>query len=165
MSDFGKRLREQKSSIESEKADEEAKRKEERATKEAEIAAQIILLKTSVFPVLENCRRELKAEGMDLLVKEAFDVASYMVARSPSIDVTCGSPARKSDGYRFESPALYVEVEGENFRVGVKDRHSSSKPSKLISVSSEEVAEQLEGILVDLAGQALKEWKDSPAAH
>ena len=115
--------------------------------------------------MLDNCRRELNAEGMDLLVKETFDVASYMVERSPSIEVTCGSPARKSDGYRIESSALYVDVQGENFRVGVKDRHSSSKPSKLTSVSSEDVAEKLEGILVDLAGQALKEWKDSPVAR
>ena len=165
MSDFGKRLREQKSAIENDQAAEEARLAAERAQKEAEIKEQISFLEKHLAPILNSCRRELEAEGMALTVKEAFDVVGYMVPRPPSVDIVCGAPSRRSDGYRLQGRPLYVAVDGDKFRLGIKEQYSTTAPKTLTTASVDELAKKVEEMILSLAAEILKEWKASPASH
>ncbi|WP_143025712.1 hypothetical protein [Paracoccus isoporae] len=163
MTDFASRLRAQKKALEAEKRTQDEERASESAARQKILEEQVELLRSVVMPVLNDCQRELQAEGMDLRVDEEFDVQNYMVPRNAALKISCGSPARRSDGYRFESRPLFVEVQDDQFGIEIGEKHAR-RPSKSITrVSRDEVEDKIQESVLELTGEALKEWQSSPA--
>ena len=163
MTDFASRLRAQKKALEDERLSQEEKRAVESAKENARFTDHVNLLQSVIQPILKECQQELQKEGMDLRIDNNFDVPPHVIPPNPTLQVFCGSPARRSDGYRFESRPLFIEVRDGQFGVAIGDRFARRAPSNLTEVSQHAVEDMLQDKLLELIDEALREWQSSPA--
>ena len=123
MTDFEKRLEEKRKAFEADQAERAIVAAESRSSAERLIADAVDLLRQHVLPTLMSAQRKLQEQGMDLLIEEEFDVSLFSKP-VPKVSATCGSPARKSDGYRMESRPLIIEVSEGLFSIGIGKEHN-----------------------------------------
>ncbi len=160
MSDFEKKLEEKILESKRREAERDAERQRARSQSESITGEGVGLLKEHVLPILEEARGKLVKIGMDLLVKEDFDVAMYSPP-VPSVSATVGSVARKSDNYRLKSVPLVIQVKDGELVIG---RGSSSndrridKDSQVVPPSDSRLV--IEGQLLALTDEVLKEFED-----
>lgn len=160
MTDFERELEEKRKAFDAAQAAAAKEAEEKRRTSETIAADGIRALKNHAIPTLLRAQAGLQKIEMDLLIEEEFDVANFSNP-VPKISATCGSPARKSDGYRMQSRPLIIEVKNGVFVVGIgkeyNRRHIEEKITEVDPSRSEAVINEQ---LLKLTDEALAKLKD-----
>ena len=160
MTDFERELEEKRKAFDAAQAAAAKEAAEKRRTSESIAADGISALKKHAIPTLLRAQAGLKKVEMDLLIEEEFDVAIYSNP-VPKISAICGSPARKSDGYRMKSRPLIIEVKNGVFVVGIgkefNRRHIEDKIAEIDPTRAEAVINEQ---ILKLTDEALAKLKD-----
>ncbi|MEQ5870031.1 hypothetical protein J4E08_08965 [Sagittula sp. NFXS13] len=156
MTDFEKRLEEKRKAFEADQAERARAAEESRRNAESVTEEGVELLRQHAIPALQAAQRDLQKNGMDLLIEEEFDVTHFAYP-VPKVSATCGSPARKRDGYRMESRPLIVEVKEGSFSIGIgKESNRRFIEKNIAQVAPEDARDVIEDLILQLADEVLK---------